>query len=187
MKILTFIFFLFISDLASADCTTPAPCIETDSIHEQSFTPKVKALVIEEAIESSESPETLDLITFAKGFLGTPYRYGGTNSAGIDCSSFVQQVFKEFEMSLPRTSREQYRDSRFATISEDDLAPNDLLFFKSSDGIDVDHVAIYLGDGKMIHSSKSENGVQITDIKFSPFWSKRFFAAKRVYINKESI
>ena len=187
MKILTLIFFMFLSEFTRAECTTPAPCIETDSSHEHSFTPKVKELLIEEPIESSESPETLDLVTFAKGFLGTPYRYGGTNSDGIDCSSFVQQVFQEFEISLPRTSREQYRDSRLTAISEDDLAPNDLLFFKSSEDANIDHVAIYLGDGKMIHSSKSENGVQITDIKFSPFWSKRFFAAKRVHIKKESL
>jgi cell wall-associated NlpC family hydrolase len=187
MKILTFILFILFSELTSAGCTTPAPCIETDTSNEHSFSPKMKEFIKEEPPESLSPQESLDLITFAKGFLGTPYRYGGTSENGIDCSSFVQQVFKEFEISLPRTSREQYEDTRLLGISEDELAPNDLLFFKSSKGTTIDHVAIYMGDGKMIHSSKSENGVQVTDIKFSTFWSKRFFAAKRLNINKESL
>ncbi len=179
MKLLTLIVLSFMSELTHAECMTPAPCIETDLRYERNFIPKVR--------EAVESPASIDLTTFAKGFLGTPYLYGGIDENGIDCSSFVQQVFQEFGMSLPRTSREQYRDHRFKTISDKELVPNDLLFFNNPEGTDVDHVAIYIGEGKMIHSSKSESGVQITDFKFSPFWSKRFLGAKRINFNKESL
>jgi cell wall-associated NlpC family hydrolase len=155
---------------AFAECPTASPCIEVLGTHEEKFTRRA----------ATDPQEDLDLVTYAKGFIGTPYQYGGNNENGIDCSAFVQKVFQEFGINLPRTSRDQFNDQRALNIDQDQVEEHDLLFFKDDGGTEIDHVAIYIGNGKMIHSSRSENGVQISDFKFSPFWSKRFYAAKRL-------
>jgi cell wall-associated NlpC family hydrolase len=122
-------------------------------------------------------------VDYAKSFLGTPYLYGGESKDGIDCSAFVREIFLEFGYYFPRTSRQQFRDERLKIVSVDDLRPLDLVFFKGDSRDEINHVALYIGDGKIIHSSKRENGVAVTDIKFSSFWSKRFYAAKRPTLN----
>ncbi len=162
---------------AFAGCPSHAPCIQVSSANEDKF--EARPVVVIPLEEDSQELD-LDLITFARGFIGTPYIYGGDSENGIDCSAFIQKVFMEFEINLPRTSREQYRFSGSEDIPLEEIKPNDLLFFKTENGDEIDHVAMYVGDGKMIHSSKMENGVQITDFKFSKFWSTRFASAKRI-------
>ncbi len=172
---------LLLSTSAFAECPQYAPCIEVILGNENVFSPRV----ISEEEVSATVPENLDIITYAKGFIGTPYVYGGNSSEGIDCSAFIKKVFAEFEIHLPRTSGEQFLHSDVDPVDLKDLKPNDLLFFKTEDNDQIDHVALYIGDGKMIHSSKMEQGVQITDFKFSKFWSSRFAGARR--INKENL
>jgi peptidoglycan DL-endopeptidase LytE len=112
----------------------------------------------------------------AFGFLSTPYRFGGNSRKGIDCSAFVQQVFREIDVDLPRSAREQFRVG--TEIDREALQAGDLLFFRTYAKY-PSHVGIYLGDGKMIHASSRSRRVVVTDIDY-PYYRKRFIGAKRV-------
>jgi peptidoglycan endopeptidase LytE len=112
----------------------------------------------------------------AYGFLGTRYRFGGSTKSGIDCSSFVQKVFRELEVSLPRTAREQYGVG--AEVSPGDLQKGDLIFFRTYASY-PSHVGIYLGNNKMIHASSRDRRVVISPMNTSYFRS-RFIGAKRI-------
>jgi len=112
----------------------------------------------------------------AAEFLGTPYRFGGEGPTGIDCSSFVQQVFHEHEIDLPRTAREQIKMG--SEVAEGDLQKGDLVFFQTYAAY-PSHVGIYLGDGKMIHASSGKGEVTVSDMG-SDYYRSRFLGAKRV-------
>ena len=111
----------------------------------------------------------------AYSFLGTRYRFGGTSRNGIDCSSFVQHVFRELEVNLPRTAREQYWVGE--AVTQYDLQKGDLLFFRTYASY-PSHVGIYLGDNKMIHASSSDRRVVISPI--TTYYRSRFLGAKRL-------
>lgn len=102
----------------------------------------------------------IQICNFAKQYVGTPYASGGTNlSTGVDCSGFTQTVYKQFGIQLQRRSRDQY-SSNGVKISKEELKPGDLVFYYSP----VSHVAIYIGDGKVVHASTSSRGVVIDPI-----------------------
>ena len=112
----------------------------------------------------------------AFNYLSTPYRFGGNSRKGIDCSAFVQQVFREVEVDLPRSAREQFRVG--AKIDREQLQKGDLIFFRTYAKY-PSHVGIYLGDGKMIHASSRSRRVVVTSIDH-PYYQKRFIGAKRI-------
>ncbi|GFO55686.1 hypothetical protein GMSM_26930 [Geomonas sp. Red276] len=112
----------------------------------------------------------------AERYLGTPYRFGGEGADGIDCSSFVQQVFREHQVDLPRTAAEQARVGEGVPLGE--LKKGDLLFFHTYASY-PSHVGIYLGDGKMIHASSGKGEVTVSDIN-SSYYQSRFMGARRV-------
>ena len=106
------------------------------------------------------SNTTVDLIEYAKQFLGNPYVYGGTRlTTGTDCSGFTMRIFQKFGYSLSRTSREQAYDGRRVSLS--DIQPGDLLFY--SRGGTIGHVAIYIGNGQIIHASTEKTGIIISN------------------------
>lgn len=112
----------------------------------------------------------------AYGFLGTRYRFGGTSKNGIDCSSFVQKVFRELEVSLPRTAREQFEVGSEVAIG--DLQKGDLIFFHTYASY-PSHVGIYLGNNKMIHASSRDRRVVISPMNTS-YYRSHFIGAKRI-------
>jgi cell wall-associated NlpC family hydrolase len=114
--------------------------------------------------------------TTAASFLGTPYRFGGEGADGIDCSSFVQQVFREHQVELPRTAREQIQVG--SEVAPGDLKKGDLVFFHTYASY-PSHVGIYLGDGKMIHASSGKGEVTVSDLN-SDYYRSRYIGAKRV-------
>ena len=119
----------------------------------------------------------------AYGFLGIHYRFGGTSSKGIDCSAFVQQVFREMAVSLPRTAREQFDVGH--EVSPGDLQKGDLVFFRTYASY-PSHVGIYLGESKMIHASSRDRRVVISTMN-TPYYRARFIGAKRISkINPET-
>lgn len=104
------------------------------------------------------SNTAVDLIEYAKQFLGNPYVYGGTSlTRGTDCSGFTMRVFEHFGYSLSRTSREQAYNGTRVSLSE--IQPGDLLFYKH--GSTIGHVAIYIGNGQIIHASTERTGIII--------------------------
>ncbi len=115
------------------------------------------------------------LLEHVDEWYGTRYRYGGTTKSGIDCSAFVQAVYlSAFALSLPRTARDQYRNSRI--ISATEMKTGDLVFFNTTGGIS--HVGIYLQNNKFIHASTSQ-GVTISDM-FDPYYLRRFVGIGRI-------
>jgi len=116
------------------------------------------------------------LKTKAFGFLGTRYRFGGTTRNGLDCSAFVQKVFNEMEVSLPRTAREQFE--RGEIVAHGDMQKGDLVFFRTYASF-PSHVGIYLGDNKMIHASSRDRRVVISSVD-TPYYRARFLGAKRI-------
>jgi cell wall-associated NlpC family hydrolase len=117
-----------------------------------------------------------DIEETASRFLGTPYRFGGEGADGIDCSSFVQQVFREHRIELPRTAREQR--SVGAEVAPQDLRKGDLVFFETYSPY-PSHVGIYLGEGRMIHASSVQGAVTVSDIN-SGYYRSRYLGARRV-------
>lgn len=129
------------------------------------------------ATVSQEQKPEIDLIgDTASNYIGTPYRFGGEGPSGIDCSSFVQQVFHEHQIDLPRTAREQVQVG--SEVAEGDLRKGDLVFFQTYASY-PSHVGIYLGDGKMIHASSGKGEVTISDMN-SDYYRPRYLGAKRV-------
>lgn len=116
------------------------------------------------------------LKTKAFGFLGTRYRFGGTSRSGLDCSAFVQKVFNEMEVNLPRTAREQFE--RGELVTRGDMQKGDLVFFRTYASF-PSHVGIYLGNNRMIHASSRDRRVVISSVD-TPYYRSRFIGAKRV-------
>ena len=112
----------------------------------------------------------------AFGFLGIRYRFGGNSRSGLDCSSFVQQVFRELSVDLPRTAREQFVIGD--EVSPGDLKKGDLIFFRTYASF-PSHVGIYLGEKKMIHASSRDRRVVISRMDTS-YYRSRFIGAKRI-------
>lgn len=83
--------------------------------------------------------------------LNTPYVLGGTTTSGFDCSGFTSYVFNKLGVTLPRTSEEQFQSGK--KISLEDAQPGDLLFYDSLGKGHVSHVAIYMGDGMIVHAN----------------------------------
>lgn len=103
------------------------------------------------------------IVAYAKQFVGNPYVYGGTSlTEGADCSGFTMQVYANFGYSLGRSSRDQAGRGR--TISEEEIRPGDLVFYAS--GSYINHVAIYIGQGKVVHASNERTGIIISSMKY---------------------
>lgn len=115
------------------------------------------------------------IVSYAKSFLGCSYVYGASGPSSFDCSGFTQYVYKHFGKSIPRSSASQYSSCK--KISKSSLQPGDLVFF-TNDGSGVGHVAIYMGNGQIIHAANSRRGV-CTDSLNSSYYSSHYVGAGR--------
>ncbi len=115
------------------------------------------------------------VIATAKKYIGTPYKFGGTTPKAFDCSGYLQYVFKEHGMAVPRTADEQFKLGKSARTSE--LEAGDLVFFETYEA-GASHCGIYLGDGKFIHASTSK-GVRIDELA-GDYWKTHFYGAKHI-------
>jgi cell wall-associated NlpC family hydrolase len=129
----------------------------------------VSPVVLPAAVKhSSISPQYVStVLEHAKMFVGTRYRWGGDLrwSKRTDCSGFVQFIYRSFGIELPRTARAQAEYGETVTYHRDYevMAPADLIFFRYRGRIR--HVAIYLGNYKILHSSSRCGGVVISDLR----------------------
>lgn len=120
---------------------------------------ELKKAVSQEEITGVSSLRS-NLISTAKKYLGNRYVYGGNSLLyGIDCSAYVRAIYSMYGYSLPRTSREQARIG--TSISYSSARPGDLLFYGNSSGIN--HVAMYIGNGQIIHASNPSDGIKISN------------------------
>jgi hypothetical protein len=126
---------------------------------------------------AGEAPPTLAaVVATALGFQGIPYRNGGSDPSGFDCSGFVQYVFARVGTLLPREVRDQYQVGR--EIDFKDVQAGDLLFFETvSRG--ASHVGMALGDGRFVHAPSSRGVVRVEPYTAS-YWARRFVGARRV-------
>ena len=122
------------------------------------------------------------VLATAQRFLGVRYRYGGASpTSGFDCSGFVQYVFGRNGVDLPRTSRLQAHAGVVAPETVDSLRPGDLMLFASKGGR-IDHVAIYVGNNRMVHSSAGAGKVVYDDLSTprGRWYLARHVASRRV-------
>lgn len=120
----------------------------------------------------------MDIVNLAKKSLGVNYVWGGNDLAsGVDCSGLVQQVFKNFGISVPRVTYQQIDAG--APVGMKDLRPGDLVFFATESASEPDHVGIYMGGGKMIHAPHTGDVVKITDMT-SSYYTNRFLGGRRI-------
>jgi cell wall-associated NlpC family hydrolase len=119
-----------------------------------------------------------ELVLNAMGFLGVPYKLGGsTVETGFDCSGFVRAVFEQsVGKVLPRRAEEQAAAAE--QIDRSELKPGDLVFFNTMKRA-FSHVGIYVGDGKFIHSPRTGSHVRVEDMR-QAYWQTRFNGARRV-------
>ena len=138
---------------------------------------KKKEVVVK---KSELNTKAINVVESAKGFLGTPYRYGGTSSNGLDCSGLTCTSYKEAEIELPRTSIAQSEEGR--KVKKAKAKPGDLIFFKTSRKNVINHVGIVTenndGEIKFIHASTS-SGVVISSLLES-YYQKAFAKIKRI-------
>jgi cell wall-associated NlpC family hydrolase len=123
-----------------------------------------------------------ELVMQAMGFLGVPYKKGGTSEEkGFDCSGFVRYMYeKSVGLVLPRRAEEQAKVTE--EISRSELKPGDLVFFNTLKRT-FSHVGIYVGDGKFIHAPRPGKAVRVDDMR-EAYWQQRFNGARRVQVDK---
>ncbi len=109
-----------------------------------------------------------EVVLAALGHLDTPYRYGGTDANGLDCSALVQRAYREAGSDVPRTTSEQ---AQSATQRKGDPSPGDVVFF-AINGNQIDHVGVYVGEGRFVHAPSSRGQVRIEDLD-NPYWAPR--------------
>ena len=126
--------------------------------------------------QSTEAASISSIKTEAFKYLGTPYKYGGNSTSGFDCSAFVQRVFKDLGISIPRDTGSQYKEGK--AVSKSNLELGDLVFFNTN-GKGVSHVGIYIGDNKFVHAATSK-GVSVTSLSDPYYWGSKYIGAKRI-------
>jgi cell wall-associated NlpC family hydrolase len=119
--------------------------------------------------------EAVAVASTALALRGAPYRNGGATPQGFDCSGFVQYVYRQHGVSIPRETREQFRLGR--SLRREDLAPGDLVFFTTV-APGASHVGIALGDDQFVHAP-SERGVVRVERLSTEYWKRRYVGARR--------
>lgn len=150
---------------------TDAPYTESETAAPETEAPETEAPATEDTSSSSDLGQ--QIASYAVQFVGNPYVYGGTSlTNGADCSGFVQSVFANFGIGLSRTAASQA--SGGTSVSFDSLQAGDLLFYSSSGSID--HVALYIGGGQIVHAANSASGIIISNAYYStPVAARRYW------------
>ena len=159
------------TDAPYTEPETRAPETDAPYTEPETSAPETEAPATEESSSSSDLGQ--QIASYAVQFVGNPYVYGGTSlTNGADCSGFVQSVFANFGIGLSRTAASQA--SGGTSVSLDSLQAGDLLFYSSSGSID--HVALYIGGGQIVHAANSASGIIISNAYYStPVAARRYW------------
>ena len=164
---------------------TKLPALEDGTVLLADGTPAILPEGSYKISDPASNPLRQEILESGKQFLGLPYVWGGRSAEGVDCSGFVGQCYLLNNQFLPRDTDEMSIMGRIIGLNgwTDAMLPGDLMFFTGSRRL-VTHVAIYMGDGKVIHSLGK--GVQIESINpededFSKGLAERFIFAKRIF------
>ncbi len=126
-------------------------------IEESEEEPEVEENDVAEVAEAAEEAVLTgeDIVEFALQYVGNKYVYGGTSlTNGADCSGFVMRVYEAFGYQLPRSS--YYQRSAGREVSAEEIQPGDIVCYSG-------HVAIYIGDGKIVHASNAKDGIKVSN------------------------
>jgi cell wall-associated NlpC family hydrolase len=120
-------------------------------------------------------------VSTGERYVGVPYVWGGSTPDGFDCSGFVQYVYKKHGVPLPRTSRQMAHAGKRVTPSIGSLREGDLMLFRGKSGV-INHVALYAGGNRILHSSSSRGGVGFDnlDSKRGDYFRSHLVAARRI-------
>ena len=172
----TFLFILFLSTAVHA-----APAIDSDdsAVQNQDRGLLNRLGNLSDRVETRAS----ELVINAMGFLGVPYKRGGSSiETGLDCSGFVRSLYEQTAgLLLPRSAAQQAAATQ--KIDRTELKPGDLVFFNTMRRA-FSHVGVYLGNGKFIHSPKPGAEVRVEDMGIA-YWARRFDGARRVAIGAD--
>ena len=122
-----------------------------------------------QAVSASSS----SLVQFAAKYVGYPYIYGASGPRAFDCSGFTSFVYRQYGISIPRTSQSQFGVGQ--AVSKGNLQPGDLVFFYGG----ISHVGIYAGGGNFIHAANSRTGVTISNLN-DGFYAGVYKGARRI-------
>lgn len=125
---------------------------------------------------TSASSTGIQAVALARAQVGKPYQWGASGPDKFDCSGLVLYVYKALGVSLPRMSGEQAGSGYH--VDRENLAPGDLVFFRLSGG-PINHVGIYVGQGKFIHAPKKNNPVRYDNLN-DTWWGQKFKGGRRV-------
>ena len=156
-----------------------AASIETSASSAQPYAPAqptTRTVNVPESQPFLSRAKVNSIIATAKKYIGVPYKFGGTSPKAFDCSGYVQYVFAQNGLTLPRTADLQYKLGR-RTTSQNQLVPGDLVFFTTYEP-GASHCGIYLGNGQFIHTSSS-HGVRIDNLS-STYWQPRYYGGKHI-------
>jgi cell wall-associated NlpC family hydrolase len=126
--------------------------------------------------EAPSATPRQDIVDAAMRYLGIPYKYGGSLPDTIDCSLFVQTVFRQFGIHLPRTAAEQFQVG--LPVAPENLIAGDRLYFHERGGQTIGHTAIYIGNGRFIHASSNRGQVAIDELS-NPTYVAIYAGARR--------
>ena len=126
------------------------------------------------AAERTKGQRVVDI---AKQYIGTPYRYGGMSPVGFDCSGFTKYCYSQLGVNLNRTAASQTSNGVY--VSKENLIPGDLVFFVTN-GYNISHAGIYVGNGMMIHSPQPGRSVEIITIN-SGYYANTYSTARRIF------
>ena len=129
--------------------------------------------------EATDADSTIgaQIVNMAMAHLGTSYRSGGAAPGGFDCSGFTRYLYGQFGYSLPHSATSQYNNYG-AYVAKENLQKGDLVFFSDSAHA-IGHVAIYIGDGQIIHARYSLGRVNIDNL-YSSYYTSHYVGAKRI-------